>query len=73
MSTELQHLKKMANQIADNFRWHADAVDRVADHLARFWAPSMREQLDAHARENGEGLDEDVRAALEKLRGGGRG
>lgn len=43
--SELESLVKMANQIADNFSFHEDAVDRTADHLRRFWAPSMRERL----------------------------
>ena len=38
---EVQQLAKMANQIADNFSFHDDAVDRITDHLNRFWAPSM--------------------------------
>ena len=68
MGRELEQLKKMANQIADNFRWHEDGPARVADHLERFWAPAMREQLEAHARNGGDGLSEAVRAALERLR-----
>ena len=39
---EIEHLVKMANQIADNFSFHGDAEKRTADHLRRFWAPSMR-------------------------------
>ena len=42
---EIDQLVKMANQIADNFSFHEDAVDRLVDHLQRFWAPSMRRKL----------------------------
>jgi hypothetical protein len=42
---EIDQLVKMANQIASNFSFHEDGVVRVADHLARFWAPVMRRQL----------------------------
>ena len=63
--TELGNLVRMANQIADNFSFHADAEDRVVDHLRRFWAPSMRQRLLTHARACGEGLEPVVtRAAL---------
>jgi formate dehydrogenase subunit delta len=58
----------MANQIADNFSFHEDSVERVADHLRRFWAPSMREQLIAFQQAGGAGLKPDVNAALERLR-----
>ena len=67
--TELEHLIQMANQIAVNFSFHADAEDRVLDHLTRFWAPSMRGKLlDYHAG-GGHGLQRDVRAALQQLSG----
>ena len=42
---EIDQLVKMANQIADNFSFHEDAVDRLADHLQRFWAPSKIKKL----------------------------
>ena len=42
---EIDQLVKMANQIADNFSFHEDAVDRLTEHLQRFWAPSMRRKL----------------------------
>jgi len=66
----MQHvdqLVKMANQIADNFSFHDDAVDRVADHLQRFWAPSMRRQLAEFAANGGDGLRPAVQQALQRL------
>jgi formate dehydrogenase subunit delta len=56
-SNELQTLVKMTNQIAANFSFHDDAVDKTVDHLKRFWAPSMKQQLIDHARAGGAGLD----------------
>ena len=56
--SELDQLVKMANQIAANFRFHDDAVERTVDHLQRFWAPSMRQQLSAHVAAGGAGLDD---------------
>ena len=43
----LKDLERMANQIAANFeRLPADQAARaVADHLKRFWDPSMRRDL----------------------------
>lgn len=67
---QIDHLVRMANQIAENFSFHDDTVDRVADHLQRFWAPSMRRQLyDFHAA-GGSGLQPSVQKALERLRDG---
>ena len=65
--TELAHLIQMANQIAVNFSFHADAEDRVLDHLTRFWAPSMRQPLLDYVREGGAELDAVVVAAASRL------
>ena len=62
---ELDRLVKMANQIADNFEVHDDVVERTADHLRRFWAPSMRQKLAEHAA-NGGDLDLMHQKRLEK-------
>lgn len=47
-------LVRMANQIAANFEGGSDegqAVAGVADHIRRFWSPSMRAQLVERWRE----------------------
>ena len=64
---EIDQLVKMANQIADNFSFHEDAVDRLADHLQRFWAPSMRKKLIEFLDAGGGGLKPDVIAAVKRL------
>ena len=64
---EVERLVRMANQIADNFSFHDDAVDRITDHLQRFWAPSMRHKLAEHAAAGGVGLKPGVAAAIERL------
>ena len=64
---EIDQLIKMANQIADNFSFHEDAVDRLADHLRRFWAPAMRKKLIEFREAGGEGLKPDVIAAVQRL------
>ena len=49
---DIEKLVRMANQIAANFEYGPDkdkAAASVADHLRRFWTPSMRAQLiDGH-------------------------
>ncbi len=67
---EIDQLVKMANQIADNFSFHEDAVDRLVDHLQRFWAPSMRKALVDFLEAGGGGLKLDVIAAIKLLRAG---
>jgi len=64
---EIDQLVKMANQIADNFAFHEDAVDRLTDHLQRFWAPSMRRELIEFFEAGSEGLKPDVIAAVKRL------
>jgi len=64
---EIDHLVKMANQIAANFSFHEDGVARVADHLRRFWAPSMVRQLREHAAAGGAGLDEVLLQVVQQL------
>lgn len=65
---ETAHLVSMANDIAANLSFHADADARIADHIRRFWAPRMRSLLLDYAAGNGEGLSQELHGALEKLR-----
>lgn len=66
----IRYLVNMANDIAAFFASEPDrevAIDAVATHLRRYWAPRMRAQLRAHAEGGGEGLGELARAAVMKL------
>ena len=65
--SEVEQLVKMANQIAVNFSFHDDPVERLTDHLQRFWAPSMRQQLVAYHQAGGSGLEAAVVASVERL------
>lgn len=65
---ETAHLVSMANDIAANLGFHADADEQIADHIKRFWAPRMRRLLLEYAAGNGEGLSPEMDGALEKLR-----
>ncbi len=65
---ETDHLVSMANDIAANLSFHADADERIADHIRRFWAPRMRRLLLDYVDGKGEGLSPEMTGALEKLR-----
>ena len=66
----INNLIKMANEIAANFSFHEDTVERVADHLSRFWAPSMKNHLQEYLVQGGAGLAPEVVAALQQIKGG---
>ena len=67
---EVEQLVKMASQIAENFSFHYDAVDRLIDHLQRFWAPSMIKKLIAFQQDGGSGLKPAVVAAIGRMEPG---
>jgi formate dehydrogenase subunit delta len=66
-----EQLAKMANDIANFFRSEPerkDAVAGIANHIAKFWTPRMRQKLFAYQQEHpGEGLDELSREAMQSL------
>ena len=66
-------LVKMANQIGAFFATqpdHAQAVEEIANHLARTWTPGMRQQLSAlAATTSAEELSELVVRAIQRLQG----
>jgi len=65
--SELDQLVKMANQIAANFSYHEDCVERLATHINRFWAPVMRQQLKDHARSGAKDLDAAVLQSVDRI------
>lgn len=64
---ELEHLVGMLNDIVLNFSFQPDTADLAANHLTRFWAPSMREKIMAHLEAGGDGLSEPAKQALARL------
>ncbi len=64
---ELETLVRMANQIAANFSFNDDAVERTLAHLKRFWAPSMRQMMTRHVADGGDGLDDLALQAAQRL------
>jgi formate dehydrogenase subunit delta len=69
---DIQHLVKMANNIASFFEAESDpakGAKGVAEHLKNFWDPRMRRQILSHADESeGAGLKEIVLEALRNHR-----
>jgi formate dehydrogenase subunit delta len=67
--TSPKKLIYMANQIGKFFapQGHDKAVAGVANHLTRFWDPSMRKKIVHHLDQGGEGLDPLVREAVARL------
>ena len=63
-------LIRMANQIAANFEYGADAkkaASGVADHLRRFWTPDMRAQIVDYRGRGGTELSEIAALAVADL------
>ena len=69
---DIQHLVKMANNIASFFEAEPDAskgAKGVAEHLKNFWDPRMRREILAYADEQqGAGLKQIVLEALRNHR-----
>lgn len=59
-------LVRMINQIADNNRSYEDkeAAERVADHIKRFWARSMKADLAEYYLTDGTKLNPIARQAV---------
>ena len=67
---QIDHLVKMANQIAMNTGARLDpdeSARRTGEHLRKFWTPAMRRQLIDYWQQGGEGLEPVVVSALEDL------
>lgn len=66
----VEHLVTMANQIGDFFSSYPDpahARQDIANHIQRFWARNMREQIVRHVMENeGTGLNILVASAIKE-------
>ena len=67
---KVDKLARMANQIAANFEYGADkdkAAATVADHLRRFWTPSMRKLIVDGYRRDAVELSDLAKLAVAKL------
>jgi len=65
----VDRLTYMANQIGRHFisQAAADPEHRIADHLRRFWDPSMRKVIIAYVAKGGSGLLPEVTQAVKLL------
>lgn len=64
---ELEHLVQMLGDIERNLAFNADAEERIAEHLQKYWAPAMRKRILDFAASDNEGLTDLSRAALRRL------
>jgi formate dehydrogenase subunit delta len=72
-NTELEHLIQMVNQIADNIAiGESDdvAAAKLADHIKRFWARSMKQQIIKYAETDCADLKPIAKQALALLQQG---
>ena len=62
----------MANQIGKFFVTQKTgmAAQGIADHVQKFWHPTMRQTILAHLEAGGAGLDPEVREAIALLKPG---
>ena len=66
----VERLSQMVNDIAHYFAAepeHAVGVNGIADHLIRFWDPSMRRRIIDHLDAGGAGLEPLAREAVQQL------
>jgi formate dehydrogenase subunit delta len=71
VSTSLDRLIYMANQIARNLATDADPAGATAYHIRRFWDPRMRAMILDHLTAGGQGLDPIAHDALAAMRDAG--
>lgn len=68
--TQLENLVHMANQIAANVDQSGGdeaAAEKVATHLQKFWARSMKQQIVDYARQDGSDLAPIAQLAVSRL------
>ncbi len=71
----VEKLVYMANQIEAFFQSQAEAsaVTGIADHLAKFWDPRMRDAIFTYVEAGGENLRPLVLKAVQRLKAGSVG
>lgn len=66
----IEHLVTMVNDISHYFAADPDeaaGAASIADHLKRFWEPTMRKQIAAHLAAGGEGLEPLAKKGVQRL------
>lgn len=67
---QLEHLVKMAHQIARNLAAEGDedhVAQKAAEHIRKFWTPAMRNRLVEHSRHPEASLPGPVAATAARL------
>ena len=70
MTVNTDKLILMAEQVAANLHYdddHEGLVNRVADHLHRFWDPRMKAAIRKRAAQEDATISDTVREAVERL------
>jgi hypothetical protein len=70
LTSELEHLIKMINQIADNIAIGDDdaiIAAKVTKHLQLFWAPPMKKKIINYAASDGKQLNTVAKIAIAQL------
>ncbi len=65
MSSTLDNLVRMANQIAANLQHEPDPAAATAEHIHLFWDPRMKRMIFDH---DGTGLSPDAAKAIAALK-----
>jgi formate dehydrogenase subunit delta len=65
MSSTLDNLVRMANQIATNLKHEPDPAAAMAEHIQLFWDPRMKKMIFAH---DGTGLSPDAAKAITAIK-----
>jgi len=69
-SSQIKTLVSMLNQIADNNSYKKtdeETAAVVADHVKKFWARSMKENIIKYANSDGSALSPAIKLALAQL------
>ena len=64
MSSSLDHLIRMANQIARNLQHEPDPAAATAEHIQLYWDPRMKQMIFDHGAQ---GLSDTAAAAISAL------
>ncbi|MGJ8679164.1 formate dehydrogenase subunit delta [Paraglaciecola sp.] len=66
---QLNQLVKMVNQIANNnsHQTEAESVDLIFNHLKKFWALSMKQQIIEYAKQDDNELTPLAKKAVKEL------
>ena len=64
---QLANLIKMLNQIVNNNMHHEDVAKITADHMKRFWALSMKQNIIRYVGSDGQELEPEAKQAVRLL------